>query len=86
MTALTWIALALSACGGAETEPPEESVVAEANVPGLGAPEAQPPAEEKQSETPPSSEGGFSLSGVSHIRIRHMSRSTAINHIFRKMI
>ena len=64
LTALTWIALALSACGGAETEPPEESVVAEANVPGLGAPEAQPPAEEKQSETPPSSEGGFSLSGV----------------------
>lgn len=64
LTALTWIALALSACGGAETEPPEESVVAEANAPGLGVPEAQPPAEEKQSETPPSSEGVFSLSGV----------------------
>lgn len=70
LTALTWIALALSACGGAETEPPEESVVAEANAPGLGAPEAQPPVEEetpeeeKQSETPPSSEGAFSLSGV----------------------
>lgn len=42
LAALTSAALALSACGGAETEPPAESAVAEAKTPDLSAPETPP--------------------------------------------